>query len=89
MLITSSVETKWAPATAVDPPALAPEALALPCNGSITIICWEDGVVECAEGEGWEEEEGRPAALEDGGIVPIGYDKGCGYPIRRFITIVR
>ena len=73
MLITSSVDTKWAPDTALAPPLVAvPEALVLPCNGNITIICWEEGVAECDAGEGWEEDGSRVAPLEEGGIVPIG-----------------
>ena len=74
MLITSSVETKWAPDAELPTPAPAPEVLLPPCSGNITIIWLDEGVVECPAGDGWEEdEEGkRLPTVEDGGMVPIG-----------------
>ena len=82
------MDTKWAPDAALIAPVPLPEALALPCKGSITIICWEDGVVECAAGEGMED-EGRVKPLEEGGIVPIGYDRGFVWQIMCSVVIIR
>ena len=74
MLITSSVETKWAPDAELPTAAPVAEVLLPPCNGNITIIWLDEGVVECPAGDGWEEdEEGKRLPLvEDGGMVPIG-----------------
>ena len=74
MLITSSVETKWAPDAELPTPAPVPEVLVPPCSGNITIIWLDEGAVECPAGDGWEEdEEGKRLPLvEDGGMVPIG-----------------
>ena len=69
MLITSSVDTKWAPLV---PPEAELSLLVVLCNGSITIICWEEDEVECAIGDGWEDEGRNEAPAEVGGIVPIG-----------------
>ena len=74
MLITSSVETKWAPDAELPTAAPVPEVLLTPCSGNITIIWLDEGVVECPTGDGWEEvEEGKRLPLvEDGGMVPMG-----------------
>ena len=69
MLITSSVDTKWAPLA--PPVAELPPELLLP-NGNITIIGWEEDDVEWAIGDGWEDEGRKEVPAEVGGIVPIG-----------------
>ena len=47
--------------------------------------------MECAAGEGWEEEGRRVEPLEEGGIVPMGYFKGfvCDQSFLLQIVIVR